>query len=118
MEHWNEEAFSGRELLRPGRWCVAFLADWCPFCRSFRSMFETTDGPADTSLAIADVTKEDSPLWDTFRIDVVPTIAVFQDGKLIGRRDGRPMRGLERADLEDLCRTAASPSKSAASRAG
>ncbi|MCW6167363.1 MAG: thioredoxin family protein [Thermoplasmatales archaeon] len=118
MERWNEEAFSGRELLRPGRWCVAFLADWCPFCRSFRPMFEAADGAADISLAIADVTSEDSPLWDTFRIEVVPTIALFQDGKLIARRDGRPMQGLERTDLENLCRTAASPATSAASRAG
>ncbi len=104
MERWSAEVFRGTELKRPGRWGVAFLADWCPFCRAFRPRFEDLEGKVEASLALADVTPEDSPLWDSFSIEVVPTVALFEDGKLVWRRDGKPMVGLGPEDLEDLRR--------------
>ncbi len=117
MEHWKEGAFSGTELLRPGRWAVAFLADWCPFCRAFRPEFEASESTLPASLAIADVTSEESPLWETFGIEVVPTIALFEDGALVWRRDGRPGQGLGRDDLEALRQAASRRAGTAASGA-
>lgn len=102
MEKIGAEAFEGGRLGRPGTWAIAFLADWCPFCRSFEPAFEGLKGNRRFELAIADVTDESSPLWERFGIDVVPTILAFRDGAVIFRRDGRLGRGLGSADLKDL----------------
>ncbi|MFI5413231.1 MAG: protein disulfide isomerase family protein, partial [Candidatus Lutacidiplasmatales archaeon] len=39
METLTAADFRKTQLLRDGTWVVAFLADWCPFCRSFRPEF-------------------------------------------------------------------------------
>jgi thioredoxin 1 len=102
LERVGAEAFRGEEFTRPGRWAVAFLADWCPFCRAFAPRFESLAPPGPAKLAVADLTSEESPLWETFSIDVVPTVVVFQDGKTLFRRDGRLGRGLGASDLKAI----------------
>ncbi len=101
MERFGPEAFSGRRLNRPGSWAVVFLATWCPFCREFAPQFAHL---ARTSghLAVGDLTDLGNPLWETFDIEVVPTVLVFRDGKLLRRVDGRPMEGLGPADVRDI----------------
>lgn len=108
METWGASAFHGERLDRPGDWAVCFLADWCPFCREFGVRFEELDGVAPFPLAIADVTDLESPLWDVFHVDVVPTLIAFRGGKAIWRRDGISGVGLKEKDLFDL-RTALAP---------
>ncbi len=102
MEKWGAEAFRGDRLGRPGDWGVCFLADWCPFCRAYAPLFQRLDGVAPFPLAVADVTDLESPLWDTFHIDVIPTLVAFRDGKAIWRKDGVPMVGLNAGDLDEL----------------
>lgn len=102
MEKWGPEAFHADRLDRPGDWGVCFLADWCPFCREYLPLFKELDGVAPFPLAIADVTDLQSPLWDTFHIDFVPTLVAFRDGRAIWRRDGVHMVGLHAKDLHDL----------------
>ncbi|MGI0071057.1 MAG: thioredoxin family protein [Thermoplasmata archaeon] len=102
MERFGPGAFDGQRLRRPGTCGVAFLADWCPFCRSFGPEFERLAGTGPFELAEADLTDEESPLWERFGIGVVPTVLVFRDGEMTFRRDGRLGRGLEPADLDAL----------------
>lgn len=102
METLGAADFDGTRLKRPGSWAVLFLANWCPFCRSFRPLFERFDGAGAFRTAVADVTDEGSPLWDRFRIEVVPTLLAFRDGAILHRIDGIPMEGLAASDLEDL----------------
>ena len=102
MEKWGAEAFRGDRLDRPGDWGVCFLADWCPFCRAYVRLFTRLGGVAPFPLAVADVTDLESPLWDTFHIDVVPTLIAFRDGKAIWRKDGVRMVGLNVSDLDEL----------------
>ncbi len=102
MERWGTEAFQGERLKRPGTWGVCFLADWCPFCTEFLRRFEKLDGAGDLHVAVADVTDLESPLWERFRIDVVPTLVAFRNGKAIWRKDGVHMVGLREADLREL----------------
>ncbi len=99
MERIGPEAFDGQRLRRPGVWIVGFLADWCPFCRAFAPRLEAL-AKAGRSVAVADLTDEESPLWERFGVDVVPTILVFRDGSVVFRRDGRLGRGLDAPDLE------------------
>jgi len=102
VEDLAPEDFEGERLRRPGVWAVAYLATWCPFCREFRPRFEQLDGAGPFRIAVADLTDESNPLWDRFRIEVVPTVIAFREGRPIHRIDGIPMEGLGSRDLDDL----------------
>jgi thioredoxin-like negative regulator of GroEL len=106
METLSPDAFRERQLLRSGAWIVAFLAEWCPFCRQFLPEFETLEGGNSFRTAIADVTLEESPWWDDFHIEVIPALAVFRDGALVLRMDSDPGIGLPPRAL-DIARAAA-----------
>jgi thioredoxin 1 len=102
MERLGPKDFEGDRLRRKGTWAIAFLADWCPFCRSFRTLFDRFDGGGSFETAVADVSDYSSPLWDRFRIEVVPSLIAFRDGVAVHRIDGVPMEGLGPTDLDDL----------------
>lgn len=94
--------FDGDRLSLPGTVAVAFLADWCPFCRRFEPEFAALDPGTAYRRVVADLTSEESPLWDRFRVEIVPTVIVYRDGREIFRRDGIAGRGLARRDLEAI----------------
>lgn len=73
---------------------VLFVASWCPFCRQFRPAFESEAKRSGVSWASADISDDDNVLWDTFDIEIVPTIVLFKDGKPVFRRDGVRGQGL------------------------
>jgi len=100
MEKLGADAFQHQLLRRDGTWVVAFLADWCPFCHRFLPMLSEIEGTEGLRVAVGDVTSEQSPLWDDFRIEVVPTVVVFRDGRPVFRADGILGAGLARTDLE------------------
>ncbi|MGI0129717.1 MAG: thioredoxin family protein [Thermoplasmata archaeon] len=100
MERLGADAFDGTRLDRSGTWVVAFLAGWCGFCRSFEPKFESLRGGGPYEIAVADLTDEESPLWERFDVDVVPSVAVFREGALVFRRDGRLGWGLGKGDLD------------------
>jgi thioredoxin 1 len=102
LERLDERAFDGKKLLRPGTRAVAFLAEWCGFCRDFGPQFaEIGTRP---QLAVADLTDLNSPLWEEFEVQVVPTVVVFRDGRPVLRRDGVAGEGLSAADLAAIRR--------------
>jgi thiol-disulfide isomerase/thioredoxin len=107
LERIGAEAFDVTKLRRNGTWAIAFIADWCPFCRTFLPEFSALSARG-LKLVIADLTDEDSPLWETFEIEVVPSVIVFRDGDPLFRVDGRLMEGLGPKDLARVA-TAAAP---------
>lgn len=92
--------------MRPGTWAVAFLADWCPFCRRFAPEFARLAGHG-FHLAMADVSSEESPLWERFSIEVIPTVVLFRNGNSVFRADGRYMEALDSNDLAEISAAAA-----------
>ncbi len=118
VERVGAGAFEGARLRRPDRVAVAFVADWCPFCRSFAPEFETLGVGKTRDLLFADLTSEESPLWDTFRIEIVPTVIVFEDGVPIHRADGRAGYGLDADDLARIRSVLRSPGRGEPGAAG
>jgi thioredoxin 1 len=100
VEELTPTDFEGDRLGRPGAFLVLFDASWCPFCRRFRPRFFARDGTFPATLAHADLSDESNPLWESFAIEVVPTLVAFQDGAPVHRWDGISMVGLDDAHLD------------------
>jgi thioredoxin 1 len=95
--------FSGTRLLDPRSILAVFYASWCPFCRSFLAVFESTmTNKTDSEGALVDISAENNPLWETFKVDIVPTLIGFRDGVAIARKDGTAGVGLGISDLQDV----------------
>lgn len=83
-----------------------FYASWCPFCRAFLPVFESYEGKAKLPLLKLQVDEEESPLWDEYSVEVVPTLLLFRDGKLAARADAKPHVGLKEDDLRAMLQKA------------
>ena len=81
---------------------VLFYADWCPFCRKFKPVFETYERSAKHQFAEAKVNEDENPMWDRFKVEVVPTVVSFKDGREVARRNGKPGMGLSKSDMESI----------------
>ncbi|MDP9197105.1 MAG: thioredoxin family protein [Thermoproteota archaeon] len=79
---------------------VLFHADWCPFCQRFRPIFDSIQ--SNFSLFVTKLNDDDSPLWDRFSIEAVPTLIAFAGERIIGRRDARKGLGLTKDDVDSL----------------
>lgn len=97
----TDKNFVNQELQEyPGKFLVFFSADWCPYCVSFFNNWEEYGKIGNT--LIADVTDVDSKLWDDFDLNVIPSMAIFIDGKLEKRWNGLLGRGLTINQIEDV----------------
>jgi thioredoxin 1 len=90
------------EFIKGENSIILFYADWCPFCRKFKPIFDTYAAKNQVRMASAKINEEENPLWDRFGIEVIPTIISFNEGKITGRVDGKAGRGLEEDDLKRL----------------
>jgi thioredoxin 1 len=97
--------FSGTRLIDSRNILALFYASWCPFCRSFLGIFESTMiRKTNPQGALVDISDENNPLWETFKVDIVPTLIGFRDGVTIVRKDGVAGAGLRTTDLQDALR--------------
>lgn len=86
--------FSGKRLKKSGTLVVLFAAEWCPFCSRFSPIFDSVLAENGMPGALADLSDLENPLWETFDVDVVPTVMVFKEGEVVYRKDGILGRGL------------------------
>lgn len=93
--------FDGQNLKNSGPIAVLFEAEWCPFCRGFMPTFELLQ-QAKVASAIVDLSDLDNPLWETFSIDIVPTVLLFKSGKIIQRYDGVAGQGLNAVIIQEI----------------
>lgn len=95
-----------RETLS-GRTLAMFYMDTCPYCREFMETFRGAESEhADTRFITVDLSDMENPLWDTFSVDTVPTLVLFESGRPIARKDGVRGKGLTPEDLQDIMRSA------------
>ena len=82
---------------------VMFYADWCPFCRKFKPIFETSENsPPNTKFYESNIDDDNNPLWERYSINAVPTIIAFEKGEIISRRDAKMGIGLVKSDLDSI----------------
>lgn len=84
---------------------VLFYADWCPYCKKFKPMFETEEHnilKIDYNTYTVKINEDENPLWDRFNISAVPTVIVFEGDKIINRKDAKMGIGLTKNDLVSL----------------
>lgn len=105
LEVLRQSDFSGTRLQRPGEYAVCFGAVWCPVTRRFMPRFVAQREKIPGVLAIADITDLESPLWDTFRIKITPTILFFHDGAIRARLDGKRFIGITAGALSQFEKT-------------
>ena len=96
-----DQDFSNLEIQgHSGLSLIIFSADWCPYCISFFRNWN--DYGRAEFVFIADITDTTSELWDSFNIEVVPTMGLFKDGKLQKRWDGILGQGLNLMQIEQV----------------
>lgn len=103
VEEWPAARFRA-ELNARERALVLFDADWCPFARRFRPLFEAAEPDAIVPLVRAALSPSDRR-WSEFGIDVVPTLVYYEHGEELERIDGVEGIGLSRADLDEMMET-------------
>jgi thioredoxin 1 len=78
-----------------------FYASWCPYCRSFLKVFNEAILDGDfASVVRVNVDDYDNPLWEDYSIEAVPTVILFNEGKVCRRLDGRLGEGLSEKQLK------------------
>src|SRR3972149_430011 len=80
---------------------VLFYASWCPFSQRFLPIFETytQDNP---TACLRVKTDDKAKLCEKYAVDVVPTVLLFEKGKVTRRLDGAPGTGLNEKQLQKL----------------
>ena len=101
MEHVTPEEFDSKILKSDKKTVVLFYATWCPYCANFKPTFEAAK--IDNANKVGSIIDEDeNPLWDRFNIHAVPTMIIFQSGKIISRKDAKKHVGLTKSDMDSV----------------
>lgn len=88
LKHVNEENFEDEVLNSKGIILVDFFATWCGPCQMLGPVLERIgNSRADFDIAKIDVDEAPS-LSVEYRIEVVPTMVIFKDGKKVGTIEG------------------------------
>lgn len=70
-----------RKRIAKGSHLVLFYAGWCPDCARFMPVFDALRPKAGLQLAKARTDEDENPIWDDWKIEVVPTVVLFEKGK-------------------------------------
>jgi len=91
-------------LFKDKKTAILFTLSACPFCRAFRPIFDDFSKRRGSNLEFIEAVLDDfnNPLWDEYKINVVPTVIVFEKGSISRRIDGRSGEGLSSRDLAAL----------------
>ena len=84
-----------------------FYSSWCPYCRRFLPVFDKNVSSRGVNLVLrVRVDDYDNPLWDDYSIGAVPTVLLFEEGKVCRRLDGRYGLGLSETRFKEWLKEA------------
>jgi len=76
---------------------VLFTGDWCPDCKAFKPIWDAwVIGHRDLARHVH--VPRDGDEWDHWRLDEIPTVSVFSEGREMGRVHGN----ISESDLDSL----------------
>jgi thioredoxin 1 len=65
-----------------------FYASWCPFCRSFITIFDKySKNSGDNKYLKVRIDEDENPIWETYGFEAVPSLILFENGKVSRRLD-------------------------------
>ena len=77
-----------KHLASNSRVLALFYASWCPFCRSFVGVFNKhAQNPGRDVCIKVRVDDDENPLWETYGLEAVPSIILFENGQVKRRLD-------------------------------
>ena len=89
---------------------VDFYATWCGPCRALAPVLDTIAADYSGRLSVVKVNVDDAPqLAASYRVQAVPTLVIFKDGKAVETIVGAPSASALRAKLDAV---AAEPEES------
>jgi thioredoxin 1 len=72
-----------------------FYSSWCPFCRSFLSIYnKQAQQPNSCSFIKVRIDEDENPLWEKFGFEAVPSLILFEGKDVASRLDCRLGVGL------------------------
>jgi thioredoxin 1 len=93
-----------KELKSKDKLIVLFYASWCPFSQRFLPVFKRYKRSKPES-CLEVVTDDKASLCERYSVDVVPTVLIFEKGKVTKRLDGAPGIGLTEKQLLDFAKS-------------
>lgn len=76
------------QLAKNGRVVALFYASWCPFCRSFLSVFNKYAQKESSAVFLkVKIDEDENPLWEDYSLEAVPSVIVFEKGQVSRRLD-------------------------------
>ena len=81
---------------------VLFYASWCPYSKRFLPIFDKFSQD-NTRKCVSIMIDDKASLSDKYSVEIVPTVLIFENGKVSKRLDGKPGSGLNEKQLLDLC---------------
>ena len=83
------------ELKKNKEVLALFYSSWCPYCIRFVPTFDKDAAKLGFKNVIYVLLEDyDNSMWDDYDIPAVPTIILFEDGKVCKRLDAKLGKGL------------------------
>jgi len=96
----NNKCDLENQLKKSKRVLALFYTSWCPYCTSFLAIFDRAIMKRNFECALrVNVDDYDNPLWEDYSIEAVPTVILFDEGRVCRRLDGRFGEGLSEKQL-------------------
>jgi thioredoxin-like negative regulator of GroEL len=102
----NNKADLTKQISQYKRVLALFSSSWCPFCQRFAKAFDANVGNCKVDLVLrVNMDDYDSPLWDEYNVDAVPTLILFENGEIKSRLDAGSGTGLNEKQFTSWLKT-------------
>jgi thioredoxin-like negative regulator of GroEL len=86
----TDERDLAKQLKANQKVVALFHSSWCPFCRSFLSVFNKhaqNPGSGSAVFMRVKIDEDENPMWESYSLMAVPSIILFENGEVSQRLD-------------------------------